>query len=248
MTGAYSRLADLFEYLNEDCDYDSWSQYLYERLCAFGVTGGTGVDAGCGSGAFTRRFAARGFSMTGFDASEAMLSKAEQLSRGMQRRPLYFQADVRACRLPRRADFALCVNDCLNYLPPQDLPAAFSHLAGCLRAGGVLLADVSSPQKLREEIGNNTFCEDRDELAYLWFNRLEGERVEMDFTLFVREADGRFSRADEHHTQYIHEAAALRAAAEEAGFSVEECGLIPCGGRYGSRIGMTCVRKKAVKE
>ena len=243
MSKAYSLLADRFEYLNQDCGYDSWSQYLYERLCAQGVRTGSGVDAGCGSGAFTRRFAARGFSMTGFDVSEEMLAKAEELSRGQAHRPLYVRADVRKVKMPHRADFALCVNDCLNYVPPRGLPAAFSHLAGCLRAGGVLLFDVSSPYKLREVIGGNTFCEDRDELAYLWFNRLEEDRVEMDVTLFVRGEGGTFTRAEEHHTQYIHEEAALLAAAEGAGFAVRECGFVPFGGAAGERIGCVCVRQ-----
>ena len=82
MTNAYSALADWFEYLNADCDYEKWSQYLYDRLRSLGVTGGKGLDIGCGSGAFTRAFAAFGFDMTGYDSSERMLQKAEQLGAG----------------------------------------------------------------------------------------------------------------------------------------------------------------------
>ncbi len=240
---AYSVLADKFEYLNQDCGYDSWSQYLYERLLRLGIERGAGLDIGCGSGAFTRRFAARGYAMTGFDASAPMLARAEELSRGQANRPLYVQADVRRMRVPRRADFALCVNDCLNYVPPRHLAAAFSHMAGCLRAGGALLFDVSSPQKLREQLGNNTFCEDREDLAYLWFNRLYEDRVEMEITLFVRGEDGKFERGEEHHTQYIHEESALAEAARQAGFRIEESGAIPFGGSFGSRIGFVCVRE-----
>lgn len=54
----------------------------------------------------------------------------------------------------------------------------------------------------------------------MWFNALQGDRVEMDVTLFVRGEDGRFTRSDEHHVQYIHERAALCSAAEGAGFTV----------------------------
>ena len=80
MSQAYAGLADWFEYLNSDCDYDSWSQYLYERLRSLGVSGGRGLDIGCGSGRFCRDFVRRGFDMTGYDVSPAMLAKAEQLS------------------------------------------------------------------------------------------------------------------------------------------------------------------------
>ena len=54
----------------------------------------------------------------------------------------------------------------------------------------------------------------------MWFNELKGDRVEMDVTVFSRREDGAFCRADEHHTQYIHESGALRAAAEGAGFRI----------------------------
>ena len=219
MSQAYAGLADWFEYLNSDCDYDSWSQYLYERACRLGVSGGRALDIGCGSGAFTRAFAARGFAVTGYDHSPAMLAKAEQLGAGG--RIQYVLSDARKLRvLGEKADLALCVNDCLNYIPPQDVSAFFKRVHGCLRRGGVFLFDVSSAYKLREVIANNTFCEDREEVAWMWFNALRGDRVEMDVTLFVRGKDGRFSRSDEQHVQYIHERAVLCAAAEEAGFAV----------------------------
>ena len=218
MNKAYSSLADWFEYLNADCDYEQWSQYLYGRLRGLGIEGGRGAELGCGSGAFTRAFARLGYDMTGFDVSPAMLARAEQLSRGIPHLR-YGLADARTARLPGgKADFVLCVNDCLNYIPPAEIPALFRHVGGMLKKGGAFLFDVSSAYKLREVVGNNVFCEDRDEVAWMWFNKSEGGRVEMDITLFVRGEDGRFTRSDEHHTQYIHEAEDLSAAAEVAGF------------------------------
>ena len=216
MNQAYAGLADWFEYLNSDCDYDSWSQYLYGRLCGLGIAGGRGLDIGCGSGRFCRDFARRGFDMTGYDVSPAMLAKAEQLSAKEGVFPRYVLSDARKVKtLGGRADFALCVNDCANYIPQKDIPRFFA-----LKKGGAFLFDVSSAYKLREVIGGNSFCEDREEVAWLWFNTLHPDRVEMDFTLFVRGEDGRFSREDERHTQYIHEEEDLRRAAEEAGFAV----------------------------
>lgn len=219
MSGAYSALARWFEYLNADCDYEKWSQYLYERLLSLGVQAGRGLDIGCGSGAFTRAFARFGFDMTGYDNSAEMLSEAERLGTGARVR--YVLSDARKIRvLGGRADFALCVNDCINYLPQEDLPAFFSRVAGCLRKGGAFLFDVSSAYKLREVIGSNTFCEDREEVSWMWFNERKGDRVEMDFTIFEREEDGRFARYEEHHTQYVHERADILRAAVAAGFAV----------------------------
>ena len=215
MSGAYTSLAEWFEYLNQDCDYEKWSQYLHERLRQAGIARGRGLDIGCGSGGFTRRLHAFGYDMTGFDVSEEMLSRAEMLGGG----PQYVLADVRRLKINGRADFAVAVNDCFNYIPPADILKAFRRVAGALRKGGVFLFDVSSEYKLREIVGNNTFCEDREEVAYLWFNRLFADRVEMDITLFAKRKDGAFERSDEHHVQYIHGEGALRAALAGAGFS-----------------------------
>ncbi len=242
MNGAYTSLAEWFEYLNADCDYEKWSQYLYERLQSLGVTGGRGIDVGCGSGAFTRAFARFGFDMFGFDNSPAMLAKAEQLSRGVPR-VRYGLSDAAKIRVPGgKVDFALCVNDCLNYIPPSSVCAFFRRMHACLRPGGAFLFDVSSAYKLREILADNVFCEDREEVAYLWFNHREADRVEMDITLFVRGTDGRFDRTDEHHTQYIYEQQTLCAAAQEAGFAVRGC-----EGTFGdaadrTRVNFLCVR------
>ncbi len=218
MSSAYANLAEWFEYLNQDCDYEKWSQYLHERLLSLGVACGRGLDIGCGGGYFTRFFQRLGYEMTGFDVSPEMLAKAASSGTG-GRNPQYVLADVRRLKINGRADFAVAVNDCFNYVPPEDIPAALRRVAAALKKGGAFIFDVSSEYKLREIVGNNTFCEDRDELAYMWFNRLCGDRVEMDVTTFVRQADGRFVRGDERHVQYIHSEENLKRALEEAGFA-----------------------------
>ena len=40
---AYANLAKWFEYLNDDCDYENWSQYLIEKLRRFPLC--EGLDA-----------------------------------------------------------------------------------------------------------------------------------------------------------------------------------------------------------
>ena len=177
MSLAYTGLADWFEYLNKDCDYEKWSQYLHERLAEAGAKFGRGLDIGCGSGYFTRYFQRLGCDMTGFDVSAPMLSKAESF--GGVCRPQYVLADVRKLKINGRADFAIAVNDCFNYLPPRDLCTAFGRVAAALKKGGIFLFDVSSEYKLRRVIGDNVFCEDCEDVAYMWFNHLFEDRVEM---------------------------------------------------------------------
>lgn len=37
MSGIYSALGGVFEYFNDDCGYDKWSQYLIERINSLGI-------------------------------------------------------------------------------------------------------------------------------------------------------------------------------------------------------------------
>jgi len=217
---AYEYLAEWFEFLNDDCDYQRWSQYFIHGLKERGA-GRRGLEIGCGSGAFTRALAREGYLMTGADVSEAMLNKAVRLAREEGLNIGFVLADAKKIKLPERVDFILSPNDCYNYLSPEQLPRAFRRAADCLVKDGIFWFDVSSPYKFRNKIANNILADDREEVTYLSFNRLFENRVETDVTLFVKEKNGLFRRFDERHTQYIHEEEGLLKLLCEAGFSVE---------------------------
>lgn len=217
---AYTALAGWFEYLNDDCGYEQWSQYLISRIGRFSVR--SGLDIGCGSGRFTRDFRRAGYEMTGLDVSEAMLTKAEALARKEKISVKWRLGDIARFRSPEKFDFAISVNDCFNYIPKEKLPAAFGNVRSALHKKGVFLFDVSSPRKFREKIADTVCADDREEVTYLSFNSADGDKVTMDVTLFVRRADGAFDRFDERHVQYVHEPEFLRGELEKSGFEVLE--------------------------
>lgn len=216
---SYESLAEWFEYLNDDCGYENWSQYFIHGLAALGA-GKRGLELGCGSGAFSRALTKNGYTMSGADISDAMLSKAARLAGEAGLSIEYIHADARKFKTPNKYDFILAPNDCYNYLAPKEFPSAFRCAAQALHRGGIFWFDISSPCKLREKVADNMFADDREDVTYLSFNRLYDDRVEMDVTLFVKGADGRFTRFDELHTQYIHEEAPVTEALRFAGFDV----------------------------
>lgn len=213
---AYDALADWFEYLNDDCGYEKWSQYLISALGQYPVR--KGLDIGCGSGRFTRALSAAGYEMTGLDVSSAMLSRAEALSRKEGRKIRWLLGDIARFRTPEKFDFALAVNDCFNYISKEKLSAAFKNVRGALHKEGVFLFDVSSPRKFREKIADTVCADDREDVTYLSFNSIEGDEVTMDVTLFVRRPDGAFDRRDERHVQYIHTPDEIREVLKQNGF------------------------------
>ena len=215
---AYSALAEWFEYLNDDCDYENWSQYLIKKLSAYSLD--TGIDVGCGGGYFTRAFRKAGYETIGVDASAEMLDKAQRVALSEGSLGEYRLCDVTKDKIVGRYSFATAINDCINYVPPEKLQRALKNVYGCLKKGGVFLFDVSSPKKFAEKFTNAVNVDDRDEVTYLSFASTDGAQAKLEVTLFIKNPDGSYVRKDETHVQYIHSKQALESALQAAGFTL----------------------------
>ncbi len=213
---AYSTLAEWFEYLNDDCDYENWSQYLIKRLSGYRLE--TGLDIGCGGGYFTRALQRAGYAMTGMDVSTEMLDRAQSAALKAGLRGEYIHGDVAGKKLAHKYSFATAINDCINYVEPQRLLKAFKNVYGCLQRGGVFLFDVSSPKKFREKLSGAVNVDDREEVTYFSFTRFDGRQAVLDVSLFVKNEDGSYIRLDETHVQYAHTEEEILEALRQAGF------------------------------
>lgn len=217
---AYTNLAEWFEYLNDDCDYEQWSQSLTAKLQPYAPK--TGLDIGCGAGWFTRAFARQGYQMTGMDISPEMLDKAQANALETGIRSEYVLGDISKTKLPARFDFATAINDCINYIPKDRIDKAFKNVYGALKKGGVFLFDISSPRKYADKIANTVSVDERDEVTYISFNSVEGDTARMEVTLFVKREDGAFERLEETHVQYIYGLDEINGALTRCGFTLVE--------------------------
>ena len=217
-TVAYTNLAEWFEYLNDDCDYENWSQYLLLKLKKYPLV--YGLDVGCGGGWFTRAFAKQGYRMTGLDNSPQMLDYAQRqaLREGVQGE--YLLGDITKIKLPKRFDFVTAINDCFNYVPKNKLNAAIKNVAAAIKKGGIFLFDISSKRKFENKIANTVSADDREDVTYLSFNKVEDDKATLDVTLFIKRADGAFERRDETHVQYIYTEQEITQALLKNGFSL----------------------------
>ena len=231
---AYSALASCYDELMKQEDYATQTEHLIALLKAQGA-GKKGLDLGCGSGVFTLALTKAGYRMTGVDLSQEMLTVAQ--NRCANYPVSFFLQDIAALRLPERYDFMTAVTDGFNYIPPKKAAAALKKMAAHLTAGGLLYLDLSSAYKLREILGNNLFGEDDEDLSYLWFNRLQEDRVEMDLSFFFRQADGKFIKKEESHVQYVYETEFLTQLLTQAGFTI-----LSLTGKNGQSYGETSDR------
>lgn len=238
---AYSALGGVFEYLNNDCGYEQWSQYLIKKLSSSGVAAGSaGVDMGCGNGYFTRAFKRAGFDVSGVDISAEALSSAVDISRREGLNIPYISGDIATFKTAAKVDFVTAVNDCVNYIPHEKLLSAFKRVGANLKKGGVFIFDISSEKKLKEKVGANVFADDREDATCIWFTEPDGEKINFDVTVFKRRADGLYERADERQTQYIHGEMRVLSLLKEAGFKAVSEGHL--GGSKEDRIVFTAVK------
>ena len=181
-----------------------------------------GLDVGCGGGWFTRAFQRNGYEMTGMDVSAPMLDFAQNTALQLGIRSTYVLGDITAKKPQKKFDFVTAINDCINYIPKTKLERAFKNVASGLKKGGVFLFDISSKKKYKEKLSGTVSADDREDVTYLAFNRLDGDVVTIDVTLFVKQKDGSFIRLDETHMQYVYETEEIVSALQTCGFRVEE--------------------------
>ncbi|BAZ95185.1 SAM-dependent methyltransferases [Thiohalobacter thiocyanaticus] len=111
---------------HDPADYEAWyhsprGRWIAGREAALMLrllrpqSGASLLDAGCGTGHFSRRFAAAGLAVTGVDPDPAMLTQARALSTGLDLD--YVRADARALPFPDASfDYAAAVTS-LCFVP-----------------------------------------------------------------------------------------------------------------------------------
>ena len=195
---AYSILAKYYDRLMGDFDYRGYTEFIRDKL------GREGVDLACGSGEMTIALAKLGHKMTGIDLSGEMLNVATLKAKSAGVDVRWARPDISQLELAHKVDFIVCVCDGVNYLSYSQLPSFFSKVKSYLKSGGVFIFDISSEYKLTRIIGDNLFCEDYDDVTYVWSNQLGDGYVDMELDFFERLEGDIYKRVEESHRQYIH--------------------------------------------
>ncbi len=168
----YTAFARVYDELMDTVDYDAWAAHYARLMAACGVPEkGKCVECACGTGNLTLRLRKKGYQITGTDLSGDMLAAAMEKARGAGETIPFVRQDMRALSVPRRVDCVLSTCDGVNYLTgPEDVRAFFTAAFAALKPGGALIFDVSTPDKLKNTLGNNTLYSDDDSVSYIWRN------------------------------------------------------------------------------
>lgn len=217
---AYTGFAAVYDMFMDNIPYGKWSEYLTSLLEEYGVTDGLVLDLGCGTGTLCRLLAARGYDMIGVDVSDEMLEIAMEKQADNPDGILYLHQDMREFELYGTVRAVVSICDSMNYLMEyEDLVQVLKLVNNYLDPKGVFVFDLNTVYKYREELGEQTIAENRDEGSFIWENFYDEEEMlnEYDLTLFIREEDGRYRKYEETHYQRAYGLETVKQAIDEAG-------------------------------
>ena len=220
---AYTGFASVYDLFMDNIPYRAWCDYVTSLLKEYGVEDGLVLDLGCGTGKLTRLLAGEGYDMIGVDLSEEMLEVALEHEMEDPKQILYLQQDMREFELYGTVRAIVSICDSMNYLEDyEDLVQVLKLANNYLDPKGVFVFDMNTVYKYREQLGEQTIAENREESSFIWENYFdENEMInEYDLTLFIREEDGRYSKYEETHYQKAFEIREVLEAVKEAGMEL----------------------------
>src|SRR6476620_11962152 len=135
----YAQLAGVYDAVVADPCHAGLADFLDELFSADEESVAEILDVCCGTGLLAAELAARGYRVTGVDASEAMLARARSL---LGPDATLIRATLPDLPLERTFDAVTCTLDGFTYLAPDNLPLTVEALARVLRPGGWLVFDT----------------------------------------------------------------------------------------------------------
>lgn len=213
---AYSRLAGVYDEIVVDPCFASWADHLDELWRTDADRVHLILDVCCGTGLLAEELVARGYRITGVDASDAMLARARQ-----RLGPAAAFARVVLPDLPVVGTFDAAVStfDGLNYLRPNDFRETLAVVAGKLRPGGWLVFDLHTDAMLELARETPVVAGEQDGTSYIINNVVDLAARTCEATIEVTPPDGG-EPFTEHHLQYFHDADEVRSALADAGFDL----------------------------
>lgn len=217
---AYKNLAQSYDRLTNDVDYEAVVDFYFQILLSEGMRPKTAVDLACGTGSVTTLLAHRGLKVIGVDMSEDMLVMAQQKTQELAVQPMFICQKLQDLRLPRGVDLAVCALDSLDYiLNPLDCAEAIRRVYRVLNPGGIFIFDVNTPQKLRAMDGQ-VFLDEDEDVFCVWRGIFDEQTNICSYGMDLFQRHGNvWHRSFEEHCEYAYSAQQLTAYLREAGFT-----------------------------
>ena len=189
---AMPRLRYIYYYdlLTENVDYEKRCDYICNLLAENGIGKGILLDLACGTGSLSVLLSQRGFDVIGTDASEDMLTKAQEKKYELAPDAIFLCQKMEELDLFGTINAAVCTLDSINHVTEEEkVKEIFRRVSLFMEDGGIFIFDVNTPYKHRKILADNTFVYDLDEVYCVWQNNTD-EKLLTTVSLDIFEYDG----------------------------------------------------------
>lgn len=215
---SYSSLAEVYDKLTENVEYEKRAEYIHSLLLKNGAERGVLLDLACGTGTLSLELSKFGYDMILCDLSAEMLSFArERLPEA-----LILCQSMTELDLYGTINHAVCSLDSINHLlKPCDVKAAFSSVSLFMEKGGVFVFDVNTPYKHEKVLGNNSFVSEKDNIFCVWQNsyKKKSKTVDINIDIFIEE-ENKYERLRESFSERAYSIDDIKKWLGETGFEV----------------------------
>ncbi|HWQ51553.1 MAG TPA: class I SAM-dependent methyltransferase [Terriglobales bacterium] len=213
----YSLLAEYYDELME-ADYRAFFDYYQEVWARYGLTPQIVLDLACGTGNMAKLYEAK-YDVIGVDISPEMLSKAREK---LSSRTLLLAMDMRALDLYGTVDACCCTLDGFgSMLCEEDFLKALSGVNLFLSPGGILIFDLITPGKFKDELDGSAYFYDTKKVSCVWRSALEEPLCNFYLTYFILQGEY-YTRRDETWAERVWSAGEVETLIAACGMELLE--------------------------
>ena len=213
---AYTQLAGVYDSVVVDPCHAALAGFLDDLFGTDEENVADILDVCCGTGLLAAELVARGYRVTGVDASEAMLARARRL---LGPDATLIRATLPDLPLETTFDVATCTLDGFTYLAPANLAPTVEAISRVLRPGGWLVFDAHTDAMMAFTYSRPVVSGEQEGHRFVILAEVDPDARLCDTRIDVT-PDGAASPFSERHRQYFHRNTEIRSALADGGFEV----------------------------
>lgn len=154
LSRSYSVLAEIYDAVMKDVDYEAWTDYIDEIIMMHHHEARDVLELACGTGTMALSMDEIGYyNITATDLSPEMIKQAKQKAADAES-DIHFQTlDFLNIDLDKKFDAVFMVFDSLNYLHSKDdILTLHEQVYNVLRPNGIFVYDFTTPRNSKKAI------------------------------------------------------------------------------------------------
>ncbi|WP_340102531.1 class I SAM-dependent DNA methyltransferase [Rhodohalobacter sp. 8-1] len=154
LSRSYSVLAEIYDAVMEDVDYEAWTDYIDEIIMMHHHEARDILELACGTGTMALSMEEIGYyNITATDLSPEMIKKAKQKAEEADSDVDFQTLDFLNIDLDKKFDAVFMVFDSLNYLHSKDdILTLHKQVYNVLKPNGIFIYDFTTPRNSKKAI------------------------------------------------------------------------------------------------